>query len=214
MRMLHRTLDRVDVPPLPGPLKRPDFRLAIGSSVLAIAALVTTEAFGDIHSRHEAQKLTAVGGAAAFLVFGVLAVRSVGNQLHRSLAPRAGMSHASVVRLLIDLVGYALVLVLSLGLLAVPIGQLVLGGALTGVVIGIAAQQALGNVFAGLVLLIARPFNIGDDICLRSGTFGGQLTGRVSGMGLTYLTLMTPTGPISIPNSGVLAAGVGPAARE
>jgi small-conductance mechanosensitive channel len=36
-------------------------------------------------------------------------------------------------------------------LLAVPVQHLLLGGALTGVVVGIAAQPALGNVFAGLV---------------------------------------------------------------
>ena len=32
------------------------------------------------------------------------------------------------------------------------VGSLLLGGAVTGIVVGIAAQQALGNLFAGVVL--------------------------------------------------------------
>jgi hypothetical protein len=39
-----------------------------------------------------------------------------------------------------------------LSMLSVPVGHLLLGGAIAGVVLGIAAQQSLGNVFAGLVL--------------------------------------------------------------
>jgi hypothetical protein len=78
------------------------------------------------------------------------------------------------------------------------------------VIIGIAAQQALGNVFAGVVLLLARPFNVGDAIRLRAGSLSGELNGVVSGMGMTYVTLETSDGPLSIPNSGVLAAVIGP----
>jgi small-conductance mechanosensitive channel len=121
-----------------------------------------------------------------------------------------GPSHAGVVRLLIMVFGIAITLLATLGLLAVPVQHLLLGGALTGVIVGIAAQQALGNVFAGLVLLLARPFNVGDTIRIRSGSLGGEFTGRVTGMGLTYVTLDTPDGLLSVPNSGLLAAAIGP----
>jgi small-conductance mechanosensitive channel len=91
----------------------------------------------------------------------------------------------------------------------VPLHRLLLGGALTGVVIGIAAQQALGNVFAGLVLLVARPFNVGDAIRVRSGSLGGELTGTVTGMGLTYVTLSTADGALAVPNNALLASAIG-----
>jgi small-conductance mechanosensitive channel len=81
---------------------------------------------------------------------------------------------------------------------------------LTGVVLGIAAQQVLGNVFAGAVLLLAHPFGIGDHIRVRSGALGGQFDGVVRGMNLTYVTLRTDEGPLNVPNSGMLAAAVGP----
>jgi len=114
------------------------------------------------------------------------------------------------VRLLITVAGLAIAILATLGLLAVPVQHLLLGGALTGVIVGIAAQQALGNVFAGLVLLLARPCNVGDAIRVRSGSLGGELTGTVTGMGLTYVTLDTPDGLLSIPNSVLLNAGIGP----
>jgi hypothetical protein len=98
----------------------------------------------------------------------------------------------------------------ALGLLAVPVKHLLVGGALTGIIVGIAAQQALGNVFAGLVLLLARPFNVGDRILLRHSTLGGELRGPVSAMGLTYVTLEMDAGPLSVPNNLMLGARIGP----
>jgi len=101
-------------------------------------------------------------------------------------------------------------LLIGLALLAVPVQHLLVGGALTGVLIGIAAQQALGNVFAGLVLLLNRPFTIGDHIRIRSGALGGEFDGTITGMGLTYVALDTTSGPLQVPNASILAAAVGP----
>jgi hypothetical protein len=114
------------------------------------------------------------------------------------------------LRWLVTIVGYVIVLITALGLFAVPVQHLVLGGALTGVIVGIAAQQALGNVFAGVVLLLARPFSVGDAIRIKSGSLGGVTEGTVSAMGMTYVTVITEEGPLSVPNSGLLAAAVGP----
>ena len=73
-----------------------------------------------------------------------------------------------------------------------------------------AAQQALGNVFAGLVLLFARPFHVGDAIRLRAGALGGTLDGIVTDIGITYVRFDTGGSVMSIPNSQVLNAVVGP----
>lgn len=81
-------------------------------------------------------------------------------------------------------------------------------GAFATIIITIAGQQSLSNIFAGLVLLLSRPFQVGDMILLRSGPLGGQLQGTVTEIGITYLQLDTATGVISLPNSQVLAAAV------
>jgi small-conductance mechanosensitive channel len=78
------------------------------------------------------------------------------------------------------------------------------------VFVGIAAQQSLGNVFAGIVLLLAHPFRVGDAIRLRAGALGGQLDGTVVDIGITYVRLDTGGSIMSVPNSQVLNAIVGP----
>jgi small-conductance mechanosensitive channel len=206
----HRTLDHVRVPVAERPLGRPDLRWAAIAGVLAVGFLVVG-GLGNIHGVQLHQKVLAAVGAAGFVVTGTVAVRRTADEFNRVLTTRTGRAHAAIIRLLITVAGFIVVLLTALGLLAVPVQHLLLGGALTGIIIGIAAQQALGNVFAGLVLLLARPFNVGDDVRIRSGALGGLLTGTITGMGLTYVTLQIDDGPLSVPNSVLLAAGIGPA---
>jgi len=60
------------------------------------------------------------------------------------------------------------------------------------------------------VLLIARPFTVGDQVRVRSGALGGEFTGAVTAMGLTYVSIATVDGLLHVPNAGMLAAAVGP----
>ena len=126
------------------------------------------------------------------------------------LEPKAGTSHSAVVRYAILLLGAFTTLVITLVLFGVPVSQLLVGGALATVFVSIAAQQALGNVFAGLVLVFARPFKVGDAIRLRAGALGGTLDGIVTDIGITYVRFDTGGSVMSIPNSQVLNAVVGP----
>lgn len=115
---------------------------------------------------------------------------------------------ASAAKALCLLVGYLVVFLGTLGLLTIPPQQLLVGGALTGVVVGIAAQQPLSNLFAGLVVLLSRPVAVGQWISVHSGALGGPLEGSVVEMGLIYTTLSTENGILHIPNSGLLNAAL------
>ncbi len=57
---------------------------------------------------------------------------------------------------------YILVFLVILGIWEVNIGGLLVGAGVLGIVIGLAAQQTLGSLLAGFVLMFARPFEIGD----------------------------------------------------
>lgn len=154
---------------------------------------------------------------AAFCFFAVVAVVEIAGRTRQVLAPRTGTAHAAVVRYTVMLVGSIVIFMAILALLRIPVTQILVGGAVTTIFIGIAAQQSLGNIFAGIVLLLSRPFQAGDSILLRSGALGGQITGTVTEIGLTYVRLDTGDGVLHLPNSQVLAAGVGqvrPAAPE
>ena len=79
--------------------------------------------------------------------------------------------------------------------------------------LGLAAQQTIGNLFAGTVLLSARPFRVGDRVRLQGGPLAGTVEGVVSSLGLLYTTLANGDDPIMVPNSVVPELGGRPAAR-
>jgi small-conductance mechanosensitive channel len=190
---------------------------AIIALVLAIAAAAINVAEGlpSFRVRDNATaKLITVITAVAFCVCAIAAVVGLAGKTRSVLRPRVGSAHAAVVRYSILLIGGVAILAITLELFKIPIGQLVLGGAITGILIGIAAQQTLANLFAGIVLLLNRPFAVGQRIRVRSGALGGQIDGTVTEIGITYVHLDTGEGVLALPNSQVLAAAVGPLPAE
>jgi hypothetical protein len=185
--------------------------------VLAVGAAAVAESqpvgIRNVFRSHAAAPVTArviwASATIAFCIFGVIAIVGLAGKARQVLTPRAGTGHAAVVRYTILLVGAIIMIVAILALLKIPVTQLLVGGAVTTIFLGIAAQQSLGNVFAGLVLLFSRPFLVGEQIMLLSGSLGGRLQGTVTEIGLTYLRLETDDGVMSLPNSAVLASGVG-----
>jgi small-conductance mechanosensitive channel len=183
--------------------------------VLAIAAAVISRtAYADSHAlwtaSHDIDQVIWAVANAGFLVFASIATYGLAGKSRQLLEPKAGTSHSAVVRYLILIVGAITTLLTTLWLFRVPLGQLLLSGALTSVFVGIAAQQALSNVFAGLVLLFARPFVVGERIRLQAGALGGILDGTVTEIGITYVRLATGGSVMAIPNSQVLNAVIGP----
>jgi len=191
---------------------------AIIAAVLAVLAGLTSysaryQTIRQTYS-HVTADIIGQSAAAAFCILAVIAVLGLARKAQEVLRPAVGTAHAAVVRYAILLTGGTAVLLMTLDLSGVPVGQLVLGGAVTGILVGIAGQQTLANVFAGLVLLLSRPFGVGDLIRLRSGALGGQLEGTVTEIGITYLRLETPDGVLHVPNAQVLAAAAGPIANS
>jgi small-conductance mechanosensitive channel len=184
--------------------------LAIASAIISSAAHSKSHAIVSLSD--QIYQIVWVCAAVTFLIFGSMATFGLARQAGQMLEPRVGIAYSGIVRYAILIVGAFTTLVLTLRLFGVPVSQLVLGGALTTIVVSIAAQQALGNVFAGLVLMLARPFKVGDTIRLRAGALGGsgRLDGRVTDIGITYVRVDTGVGVVSVPNSQVLAAVVGP----
>lgn len=179
----------------------------VAGSVAAVAGRMFEDWTGPANYT---PKLISAVCIAAFLVFGASAVVGLAAKTREVLTPGVGASHAAVVRYAILLVGGLTVLVLTISLCKVPITQLLVGGAVTTILLGIAGQQSLANIFACLVLLLSRPFNVGDYIRIKSGALGGVTDGLVTEVGITYLRLDTEEGVLSLPNSQVLAAATGP----
>jgi small-conductance mechanosensitive channel len=188
---------------------------AVGATVLALAGLVVAGNLGalDRGNLGGRDSVLAVAGSAVLLVAGSIAVRWYGRAIRVAMTPHTGENRAAGAALLARAVGYVLVVVATLGALDVHVENLLLSGAVTGIIIGIAAQQVLANFFAGIVLLVVRPFAVGEELQLRAGTLGAEYDGMVVDMSAFYVTLDTERGRVAIPNSSVLAAAIGPGTR-
>lgn len=203
--------------PLPGTVNhlltsrlRPDFKRAVTFGAAAGGVAVAERLLGVLGWSSPPKAFTTLAGGLLFLALAVLAVRSVASEIATVSRLRFGDAHANLVALLVTVTGYGLTALAMLLVLGVPPARLLVSGAVTGVVLGVAAQQSLGNAVAGVVLLLNRPFEVGQEITVRSGALAGPYSGRVISVGLTYVEVDTEEGLVLLPNSGVLAAAVGP----
>jgi small-conductance mechanosensitive channel len=204
---------------------RPNLKRAVPALLVALASFGFGDHLGGIPRTHDTTfamfdrtlelskgqvSVLVLGLGVVFVAAGIIATRSVAGELGRVSEARGGVAAGSAVRLICMVLGYGIVLLAVLGLLRVNLANLLVGGAVTGVIVGIAAQQTLGNFFAGLVLLFARPYVPGQRVKVRSGAMGGPFDGVIVSAGLMYTVIDTEEGPISMPNSGLLAAAIGP----
>ncbi|MEV6930182.1 mechanosensitive ion channel domain-containing protein [Dactylosporangium sp. NPDC051485] len=193
---------------------RPDFRKTLVFGTLALGALVAGHDVGGVHAQSLRVRLVAYGCALLTVVFGLAATRSAAREVRRIVVARAGDAAGTPLRLMVLLAGYLITALAVCDLLGVQLRQVLVGGAITGIVVGLAAQPVLGNLFAGLVLLFARPYVPGQQVRVMSGAINGPHVGIVVSAGLLYTMLETADGPLNIPNSALLAAAVGPAPKD
>jgi small conductance mechanosensitive channel len=132
--------------------------------------------------------------------------RAIGPVLMKRLDPGA----AGTVGFLIRLATLVVTVLVALRLAGLEPRTLAVGGAITAVILGLAAQQTVGNLIAGTVLLSARPFRVGDRIRVHAGGVAGTVEGTVASLGLLYTTLANGADRIMVPNNVVLSAAVVP----
>ncbi len=176
---------------------------------LLIAAVLF--AFGNRHSfaqgyGTEARIITAI----LLFGFGLGFAGSLGRVINPIFLRRMDPGTAGTISFAIRLLTIIVVGVVALRIAGVKAGTLAVGGAFTAVIVGLAAQQALGNIFAGVVLQGTRPFRVGQRVKLSAGALGGTYEGTVSTLGLSYTTVLQGTNRVMIPNAMLLAAVVEP----
>jgi small conductance mechanosensitive channel len=148
----------------------------------------------------------------------VLALVALGWQFARDLGRAAGPTlfrrmdpgTAGTVGFIVRFFTIVVAVLVALRVAGLDPRTLAVGGAFTAVILGLAAQQTFGNLFAGLVLLSARPFRVGDRVRLQGGGLAGQIEGVVSSLGLLYTTFSDGEDQIMVPNNVVLSVAVVP----
>jgi hypothetical protein len=155
--------------------------------------------------RHMTWLIPLLVGVAAIL--GITLVRSLVNVLADRATTYLGAARVRSARALISAVLYIVVALVIASQAQIDLTGIALSGAVTAVVVGIAAQTSLSNIIAGLVILFVRPFKVGQFVTVRAGTFGGtEYSGEVGEIALFYTTLLAGSREIRVPNNAMVTS--------
>jgi small-conductance mechanosensitive channel len=100
---------------------------------------------------------------------------------------------------------YTVAIVIALDLLGINVVPFVAGAGVAGVAIGFAAKDTLSNLIAGVLLIIDRPFEVGDRIEVWNAPAGSATWGDVIDIGLRATKIKTTDNiVIIIPNNEIM----------
>jgi small-conductance mechanosensitive channel len=100
---------------------------------------------------------------------------------------------------------FATAAILALDVLGINVMPFIAGAGVAGIAIGFAAKDTLSNLIAGVLLLIDRPFEIGDRIEVWSAPAGSASWGDVVDIGLRATKIRTTDNIIIIiPNNEIM----------
>jgi small conductance mechanosensitive channel len=142
-----------------------------------------------------------IASVVALVILGWAFAMSLGRAIGPVLLKRLEPGTAGTAGFLIRLATLGITVLVALRLAGLKPETLAVGGAITAVILGLAAQQTVGNLIAGTVLLSARPFRVGDRIRVHAGGVAGTVEGTVSSLGLLYTTLANRADRIMVPTT-------------
>jgi len=177
-------------------------------SILIAAVLI---AFGNRRDLFPGY-LTEARIATALLLFvlGWGFASALGRTITPTILRRMDPGTAGTLTFVIKIVTIMLVGLVALRIAGVNTGALAVGGAFTAVVLGLAAQQTLGNIFAGVVVQSTRPFRVGETVRLTGGPLAGSVEGTVSSLGLFHTSILDGKDRIMVPNNVLLNLAIIP----
>jgi small-conductance mechanosensitive channel len=171
-----------------------------------LAALIV--AYGYRRELFGIDRPARIAVAAILILLGGAVARNVGRVMQPWLERRLEPGTAGMAGFVIQLAALTVAALIGLRLAGLDPGTLAAGAGFTAIVIGLATQQTFGNIFAGVVLLSARPFQVGDRV--RFAGFGMDVEGTVAAHGLLHVTLYDGDDQVLIPNNAVLSMSARP----
>jgi len=100
---------------------------------------------------------------------------------------------------------FVIIIIMALDVLGVNIMPFIAGAGVAGIAIGFAAKDTLSNLIAGILLIIDRPFEVGDRIEIWSAPAGSATWGDVIDIGLRATKIKTTDNiVIIIPNNEIM----------
>jgi small-conductance mechanosensitive channel len=170
------------------------------------SGIIISTSYVNVDNRNINHKLLAYVAIIVFVFAGIIFLRLSTSSINKIIASRRlGIGRAAAMQFILRVIGYLVIFLSALELMDISIAKLLLGGAIIGIILGVAAQQALANFFASVILILTHPFRVGEEVTIISGSFGGANEGTVMDIGLTHTKLKLTNGKIMfMPNSTIL----------
>ncbi len=177
------------------------------SAILFVLGAIVSTAYGNVRSGSIGHRFIALLGVILFVIFATAFLQVLTKTIARIVASHhINVGRAAALQFGLRVFGYIAIFLTALDLVGIPVGKLLLGGAAIGIILGIAAQQALANFFASVVLIISHPFSVGEHITINSGALGGEYIGEIKDIGLTHTRLEQTDGTVVLlPNATLLS---------
>jgi len=140
----------------------------------------------------------------ALILVGMIVIRIVMNIVDRMLEKSHGLSDLRVyIRSVIKVVLWFLLILMVAGSLGIDTTSLIAMLSVAGLAVSLALQNTLSNLAGGIMLLLAKPFQVGDYIA------ADGVEGTVAAVDLSYTTINTVDNKeIFVPNSQLSATKV------
>ena len=142
--------------------------------------------------------------AIIILIVGFALAKGLGKAVSKSKA--LGKADPNVQNLIVNIVKAAvrvLTVLTAVIVLGVPQATVIAVLGSCGLAVGLALQGGLSNIAAGLVIMICKPFHVGDFI------ISGDISGVVQEIGLFYTKILTADNILmTVPNSTVSGATI------
>jgi small conductance mechanosensitive channel len=157
--------------------------------------------------------------AIIVLVAGYAWIMIVTEIIEKIVEPTLGVTRAHGIKNIFYVVAAIILIVVISAIFNFNLTGILVGAGFAGIVLGLAAQQVLGNIFGGLSLLASRPFDIGDRITIVTPSFGllgesysheallNGFTGVVTDITIFFTKMDLDSGtPAVLPNSVVVGS--------
>ncbi|MGC9210405.1 MAG: mechanosensitive ion channel family protein [Acidilobus sp.] len=161
-----------------------------------------------------------------WVVAAIIVTHAISSRVKASLTPHIGPANASSVAFVVKLAGYTITFVGFLAFIRVSVSEALAAGGFLGLVVGLASQYVLSNILAGIMIIITRPYKVGDRITFTTWQYGllaptyppkffsqdfliPGYTGTVVEITLMYTIIMTDENvPLKVPNSVMAQAAI------
>lgn len=142
------------------------------------------------------------------------------------LASRTDKGIIKPIMFAFSILGYFIIILSALAIMGVDLSSVVLGSAFGSVIIGLAAQTVLSNVFGGILILWSKPFVIGNYVEISTwqynymlpsnfpkffsrDEFRASIRGIVDDISIYFVVIKEPEGTlVKVPNNIVIQSTI------